>query len=453
MRKVLVLLLFLPAFSPTKASAGSLVIRPDSTLNLIDKGIIANKLVLVKDKLYTKDFRGALQLCREILTEDKNNATAHYRMAEGYYELHTFAPGLESLNKALAADPKVSKESEYLKAKLLHKLGNLAEAKEAITRYKGGLSEKQIKEQEVDLYESYIVTALALTEKPVQVKINEMGENINSPQDDYAPIVSPDGKTLYFVSRKPSQINSGLAPDFKYYEDIYTSTRDESGNWQKGELMDGKVNTEEFDNVNFISKDGATMYLSYNIDGFTRSTDIAVAKMSKSGKWNMGKLIKSKKFPVNTSFFEACPTLPESMDQMIFISERQGGKGSSDMWKVTMSTGGAPSAIAVNLATVNTPYNETTPYITPDGKYLFFSSDGPGSMGGTDIFMSKFMEGNWSAPVNVGYPINSTDNDTHFKLSPDGKKAYMASIRKDGTGGIDVYEVDLNGFDLFGLIK
>jgi len=454
MRKYLVLLLILAAFSPSKASSSmAVMVRPDSTLNLIDKGIIANKLVMVRDKLLLRDYRGALQLCREILTEDKNNATAHYRMAEAYYELHEFPIAFESFNKAIASDAKVSKESEYLKAKLQTKLGNLTEAQEAITRYKGTLNEKQIKDQEVDLVEGYILTATELMKKPVEVKITEMGENVNSHQDDYAPIVSPDGKTLYYVSRRPSQVNSNLTPDFKYFEDIYTTTRDENGHWQKGELLDGKINTEEFDNVNFISKDGSIMYLTQNITGYTKSADIAVAKQSKSGKWNMGKPIKSKKFPVNTSYFDACPTLPETMDQMIFISERQpGGKGSSDLWKVTM-TNNSPSAVAVNLGSLNTAYNETTPYITPDGLYLFFSSDGPGSMGGTDIFVSKFVNGSWSAPVNLGYPINSSDNDTHFKLSPDGKKAYFASIRKEGTGGIDIYEIDLGNYNVLELVK
>lgn len=453
MRKYLVLLLILAAFSPARAHDVTFVhVRPDSTLNLIDKGIIANKLIMVRDKLLVKDFRGALQLCREILTEDKNNATAHYRMAEGYYELHEYVAGFESLTKALASDNKVNKESEYLKAKLQLKLGNLTEAQEALTRYKGTLNEKQIKEQEVDLVEGYILTAQELMKNPLPVKITEMGENINSHQDDYAPIVSPDGKILYYASRRPSQVNSNLTPDFKYFEDIYFTIRDENGHWQKGELLDGKINTEEFDNMNFISKDGTTMYLTQNITGYTKSADISIAKQSKSGKWNMGKPIKSKKFPVNTSYFEACPTLPETMDQMIFISERQGGKGSSDLWKITMNNN-TPASVAVNLGSINTAYNETTPYITPDGLYLFFSSDGPGSMGGTDIFVSKFVNGSWSAPVNMGYPINSTDNDTHFKLSPDGKKAYFASIRKEGTGGIDVYEVDLGSFDYKTVVK
>lgn len=455
MRRYLVLLLVLTVFSPVLTRAeghwtpGN---GPDSTLNLIDKAAIASKLVTVRDKMLLKDYRGALQLCREILTDDRNNATAHYRMAEGFYELHEYTAGMESLNKALASDPKVNKEADYLMAKLHLRLNNLKEAQEALNRYKATITEKQYKDNEVNLFEGYVLTATELMQKPVAVKVTEMGENINSPHDDYAPIMSPDGKIFYFVSRRPSQNNSNLTPDFKYFEDIYTSTRDESGNWQKGELLEGKINTEEFDNVNFISKDGTTMYITQNILRVTKSADIAIAKQSKSGKWNMGKVIKSKKFPVNTSYFEACPTLPETMDQMIFISERQGGKGSSDLWKVSMNNG-APTAIAVNLATLNTPYNETTPYITGDGLYLFFSSDGPGSMGGTDIFVSKFEGGNWSAPVNLGYPINSTDNDTHFKLSPDGTKAYISSIRKEGTGGMDIYEIDLTGFDWKSLFK
>ena len=424
--------------------------NPDSTLNLIDKTLIANKLILVKDKIYAHDYRGALQLCREVLVDDKNNALAEYRMAECYVEIFDYNAGLDAHAKDIAADPKVSKEADLLLARLAHRAGKLDVAKEAIARYKATLSEKEIKDFEIDLMEQQILTAIELLKSPVNATVTEMGENINSHQDDYSPLISPDGKIFYLCSRRPSSTGSNVAGDFKYYEDIYTSTRDESGNWQKVEVLDGKINTDEFDNCNYISKEGNVMYLTYNVHNFTKSSDIAIAKMSKTGKWNLGKPIKSKL--VTTSFFEACPTLPDAMDQMAYITEKPGGKGGSDLWKVGMNNG-TPQGEPVNLNTLNTPYNETTPCFSPDGLYMFFSSEGHGSMGGYDIFISKFREGNWTTPVNLGSPINSVDDDTHFKISPDGKKGYFSSIRKDGTGARDIYEVDLSGLDLYGLVK
>lgn len=424
---------------------------PDSTLNIIDKTLIANKLVTVKDKILDRDYRVALQLCREILVDDKNNATAHYRMAECYIEIYDYAQGLDAHAKAIAADPKVSKDADLLLARLAHRSGKLDVAKEAIARYKLTLSEKEIKDLEVDLMEQQILTAIELTQKPVNAKVTEMGENINSHQDDYSPLISPDGKTFFLCSRRASSTGSAVClADHKYYEDIYTSVRDESGNWQKAEVLDGKINTDEFDNCNYINNEGNIMYLTYNVHNFTKSSDIAIAKKSKSGTWNLGKPIKSK--AVNTSFFEACPTLPDAMDQMSFITERPGGKGGSDLWKVGMRNG-SPLGEPVNLGSLNTAYNETTPCFSPDGLYMFFSSEGHGSMGGYDVFISKFVQGAWSTPINLGYPINSVDDDTHFKISPDGKKAYFSSIRKDGTGARDIYEVDLSSLDLYGLVK
>lgn len=416
---------------------------PDSTLNLIDKGIIANKLIQVRDKYIAGDYRGALQLSREVLTEDKDNATAHYRMAECYLKINEYGLGMVSLEKALASNPKINKESDYLMAMLAHRLGQLDKAKEALARLKPTLTEKELIDMEIDLMEQQIQTAIEKMKNPVNVTIKEMGENINGHQDDYSPLLSPDGKVFYFVSRRPSSTGSNVAGDYKYYEDIYTSVVDESGNWQKAEKLDAKVNTDEFDNLNYISKDGNIMYLTYNIEGFTKSSDLAVAKMSRSGKWNMGKLLKK----ANSTYFDACPTLPDAMDQMYFVSERPGGKGSSDMWKVTMSNGNVVG-VPVNVSSLNTPYNETTPYISADGMTMFFSSEGHGSMGGYDIFMSRFQEGSWSTPINLGYPINTVDDETHFKISADGKKAYFSSIRKDGSGGRDIYELDLSNFDL-----
>ncbi|HYG51915.1 MAG TPA: tetratricopeptide repeat protein [Flavobacteriales bacterium] len=439
-------------FFAVAVSKANVVSRPDSTLNLLDKGLIMNKLIQVKDKIDLRDYRGALQMCREILTEDKNNATAHYRMAECYLEIFEYDLGLDAYSKAIAADPGVNKDADYLFAKLAHRAGKLEQALEAVTRYKATLNEKEIKQYEVDLNEQQIKTAMELVKKPVNAKPVEMGENINSHQDDYSPMLSPDGKTFYLCSRRPSSTGSNLAGDYKYFEDIYTSTVDENGSWQKAEPLDGKVNTDEFDNCNYISKDGTIMYVTYNVDKFTKSSDIAIAKMSKSGKWNLGKPIKSKE--VNTTYFDACPTLPDAMDQMVFISDRLGGSatGTSDLWKITMNNGAA-IGVPVNLSSLNTVYNETTPCLTGDGLYMFFSSEGHGSMGGYDIFITKFVEGNWSTPVNLGYPINSVDDDTHFKLSPDGKKGYFSSIRRDGTGARDIYEVDLTSYDVFSLVK
>jgi tetratricopeptide (TPR) repeat protein len=426
-------------------------INPDSSLNIIQKGLIANKLLLVKDNIIKSNYRNALSLCREILVDDKDNAMAHYRMAECYLKIFEYETGLLSHAKALASDPKVSKESDLLLAYLSHRAGKLELAKEAILRYKATLNEKEIVDQEVDLTEMQISTAVELMKNPVNAKVVEMGENINSHQDDYSPLISPDGKTFYLCSRRPSSTGSEVNQfDFKYFEDIYTSTRDESGNWQKAEVLDGKINTDEFDNCNYLNKEGDIMYLTYNVTNFTKSSDIAIAKMSKSGKWNLGKPIKSKL--VNTTFFEACPTLPDAMDQMVFITERPGGSGGSDLWKVGMRSG-TPIGKPVNLSSLNTKYNETTPCFSGDGLFMFFSSEGHGSMGGYDIFISKFVQGTWSTPVNLGYPINSVDDDTHFKISPDGKKAYFSSIRKDGSGARDIYEVDLSNLDLYGLIK
>lgn len=450
MKKFLLVVVVLLIGGPVFSSANN----PDSTLNLLDKGVIANKLILVKDKMNVKDYRGAIQLCREILVDDKNNATTHYRMAECYYEIYDYKDALESHSKAIASNPKVSKDSDYLLAKIQHKLGVLDKALENLLKYKAKLNEKEIKTEEVDLNEQQIRTALEIMKKPVGVKIAEMGENVNSHQDDYSPILSADGKTLFLCSRRPNSTGSEVNVDFKYFEDIYVCVRDESGNWQQAEVLDGKINTIGMDNCSYLSKDGTVMYLTYNlsaVDGFNKSSDIAIAKLSKSGKWNMGKLIKKLN---NKTYFDACATLNAEMDQIVFISDRPGGAatGTSDLWKCGMK-GGNPTGAPITIPSLNTIYNETTPHMTADGKYLFFSSEGHGSMGGYDIFVSKFVEGNWSTPVNLGYPINSVDDDTHFSLSPDGKKAYFSSIRKDGTGGRDIYEVDLGSFDLFGLIK
>ena len=136
---------------------------------------------------------------------------------------------------------------------------------------------------------------------------------------------------------------------------------------------------------------------------------------------------------------------------MYFVSERLGGEGKSDIW-VTHKAGKTSWSKPENLGPIiNTPYNETTVQITPDEKYMFFSSKGHAGMGGYDIYYSKNVDGVWSTPKNLGYPINSVSDETHFKYYPKYAKAYYSKVSLKGDGGQglrDIFEADMTDFNL-----
>jgi hypothetical protein len=154
---------------------------------------------------------------------------------------------------------------------------------------------------------------------------------------------------------------------------------------------------------------------------------------------------------INTLYFEISPSCTADGNTMYFVSERAGGEGKSDIWvtrKISRNGWGKPKNLG---PIINTPYNETTVFITPDEKYLFFSSTGHAGMGGYDIYYSKNVEGAWSDPKNIGFPINTVSDETHFQYYPSLGKAYYSKISQEGDGGQgmrDIFEIDLADFKL-----
>ena len=151
-------------------------------------------------------------------------------------------------------------------------------------------------------------------------------------------------------------------------------------------------------------------------------------------------------YEVITEFGETSACFSPDGNTLYFVSDRPGGKGGKDIW---MSKKDAKDKFseARNLgSTINTPYNEETVFIHPDGRTLYFSSKGHNSMGGYDVFVSHLNEaGIWSEPENLGTPINSPDDDMCFVISASGRFGYLSSARPDGLGGFDIYKLTFLG--------
>lgn len=440
MHKLLLLIgvLFLTGL---QVRGATVAMKPDTSLSIIDKSVIAAKMVDAKNKQYSGDYRGAMNTYREVIADDKTNAMAHYRIAECHYELMNWSLAKDYLDKAIALDAKVSPEADYLYGKIFHRMENIDEAATKFESFKSTVKPEDLKKWDIDYYLSQLKNAKELMAKPIDVTVKNFGPHMNSKHDDYSPISSPDGKTIYFTSRRPG--TGGMhAEDNAYFEDIYFCKLNEDGSWSEAEPVDGKLNSDEYDNCSHLSADGTTMYITQNISRYTKGSDIAIAKMAKSGKWNMAKLMPKG---VNTSYFEACPTLSPDEKTMYFVSERNGEKFGSDIFKTTKT--GSKWSAPIPVTNLNTEENETTVWLHPSGKWLFFSSKGHNSMGGYDIFVSEWQGTNWGAPRNMGYPINTVNDDTHFRISPDGKFAFISSMRPGGVGDRDIYMIDLSSID------
>lgn len=431
---------------------------PDSTSTMFEKGT-AQYFISEGRRLFGEEqYQYALVKFREALSKDANNASALYWVGECHLALGNYEKAIENAEKALEIDTAVYIESAFLLGVCYHRLGELDKAIAHYSKLFSLISEPRLKELRVQFRIDECNRAKEMIGKPVSVVITAMDMNVNSPFDDYAPVLSPDGKSFYFVSRRADNLGGGVSPgDKRYFEDIYVSVWSDSLNaWTEGSNSDEivkRLNSYGFDAINYISPDGKTLYLTINTMGLdapkpkTKHSDIFISKINNKGGWNTPRPIVK---PIQTVYFEAASTFTEDGKIMYFISERLGGEGMADIWMSTKD--GNAWGKPVNLGNViNTPYQETTVFVSPDNKYLFFSSTGHPGMGGYDIYVSVNSNGVWGTPVNLGYPINTVADDLHFAYYPNLKRAYystMTNSQNKGIGARDIFMIDLTNYTM-----
>ena len=397
--------------------------------------------------------RESLNIYRELLKDYTNDAMVNYRIGECHYRLDNFDLAVEYFQNAQRINDKIDKDLYFSLAQAYHRNNQLDESLAAYNKYNSIASKKDRKFHQITNRISQLDYAKKMIASPVNVKIENLGNAINSRGGDYAPSISADGKTMIFTSRRSDTKGGEVdkAGDFKYFEDIYISLWDSiDNNWGKARPIEGNLNTEGHDASLSISPDGNSIYI-YRNDGGAFIGDIFVSKKSlSSGSWGLPVPIEK---PINTSYFESSACLSADGNKLYFVSEREGKKsgaqGKGDIYvseRLTRTTWGEPKNLG---PLINTPEDEISVFIHPDGKTLFFSSKGHLSIGGLDIFMSKLQEdGTWSKPENLGYPINTIDDDVHFILSLDGKTAYYSAVKSDGLGERDIYKIDLSQYPI-----
>jgi Tol biopolymer transport system component len=200
-----------------------------------------------------------------------------------------------------------------------------------------------------------------------------------------------------------------------------------------------------------MSDDGAYGVMTLNtttldIKKTTNGSDLCEIKLNSKGLYNKPKPISNKS--INTSFFEGAATLTADGNTMYFVTDRKGDKSSTDIY-VVQKVGKSWGEAEPLPFHINTTGRETTPYITPDGKYLFFSSDGHIGMGGLDIYVCENKGKEWGDPVNLGLGINTVNNDSHFVYSEGSKLGYISGIEVVGNkSSLDIYQMDLTDFTI-----
>ncbi len=304
-------------------------------------------------------------------------------------------------------------------------------------------TKKEVKEQELKVISHFIETAQngkELVVNPVEgVTIINMGSEINSEYEDIAPLITADENTMIFTSRRENTTGGKIHHDGKYMEDIYIAHKKSDGKWSKAQKISNKINTEDQDAAVAISPDGQSLLLYRNNHHGTG--DLYYSSLERYG-WTTPEKLEGG---VNTRHWENSASISLDKKTIIFTSNRPGGKGGEDLYTAHRLENGTWSEAQILGDNINTEWDEDAPFLHPDGKHLYFSSKGHNSMGGYDIFRSEWDEEakEWGKPKNMGYPINSPENDIFFVWSPDGTRAYFSSHHEDSYGDQDIYMMTL----------
>ncbi|MGE0560881.1 MAG: OmpA family protein [Flavobacteriales bacterium] len=280
-----------------------------------------------------------------------------------------------------------------------------------------------------------------LVAKPVRAFIDNFGNVVNSKYPEYGAIISADESVMMFTSRRNTTTGGGIAEGLnEYYEDIYITNKVD-GKWTAPANMGTNVNSNEHDATVAVAPDAQSMiiYKDDKGDGNLYETKLVGATWSKPVKMN--KYINSKYHESSASYSNDAKTL-------YFVSNKPGGFGEHDIYYTKWDPIKKDWGEAVNVgAVINTKHNEESVVIHPDGKTIYFSSQGHETMGGYDIFMSKLQDDGvtWGKPENIGYPINSVDDDVFFVINASGRRGYYSSFKADGYGEKDIYMITFLG--------
>lgn len=327
-------------------------------------------------------------------------------------------------------------EALFHYARARHRNMHFTQAIDTYMRYID-VGKRKVDDDEVLRHIEIARRAMAAIANPVDVRITNVGPSINTSAPEYVPVITPDNSTMYFTSRREDSTGGLLDPDGKYFEDVYRS-RKIGQEWSTAENIGRPINSETHDATVSISADGSTMII-YRTNQNLTGGDLYLTRLEK-GQWSTPEKLPAS---VNTPYQEASATLSPDKTTLIFSSNRPGGYGGKDLYRVRRLPNGEWS-LPKNLGPViNTPFDEDAPHLDVDGRTLYFASKGHTTIGGYDIFRSTLTgRDTWTTPENLGYPVNTVDDDLYLSLDAGGRTGYFSSARPGGFGNQDIYSVE-----------
>ncbi len=424
-------------------AAQSEVRVPHRSLKVKREGFLDAYQNLMDGDKWAKRGKGAIPKALEyylkVYEYNKDCPELNYKIALCYLRSDKKSKSLDFLNAAYQKKPLVAKDILYLLGRAYQFNLDFDKAIEQYNAFYNSLKnrDKRRLSEMVNKNIEECKSGKELLSKPKRTAIKNIGESINSIYDDYNALLLGGDSVMFFTSRRPARKKE--RPDrvnYMFDEDIYIA-HCKAGDWQNAEyLEDGDLNTKHNEAIVWTSEDGKTRYL---YDGFRKNGDILVTTYIK-GKWKHPRKMKGK---LNTSSSETSMSITKDGNTIYYVSndskDNLGGKDIYYSFRKQNGKWGKPQNVG---SVINTMYDEESVYVKPDGKVMFFSSKGHNSMGGYDIFRSeKDGGGNWTKPENIGYPVNTPDDELFYRPSNNEKVAYFSAKRPDTKGNYDIYKV------------
>jgi hypothetical protein len=416
-------------------------------LLLLSSGFAQSKADKKKIKSLSKDISAAISAgdyatvwtaSRQLLVLSPSDENAGLSGAAASFKLNYPVDSLALLGQNLSVSAHA--DCKYYLARLKHRQHKTDEAVKLLDELQNvPLKSRTIPDAEIARIKNYCANAKNYVSKPHLSAIRNLGPNVNSRYDDYVPVPTPDETALYFTSKRAGSTGNQVNGDNKFFEDIYVSYK-EKGSWKPAQNAGFPLNTETNDACVAISPDGHNMII-YRTSADGLSGDLYQSRLGKNDSWS--KPVKMAGV-INSEFIETSACFSNDSSEIFFSSDRPGGLGGKDIYRIKKVPDGHWSA-PLNLGpSVNTALDDDSPYLHVDGVTLFFSSKGHSSMGEYDIFKSVWNKetNTFSDAENLGYPLNDVDNDIFFTMTADGKRGYYSSVKEKSLGGEDIYEID-----------
>lgn len=383
-----------------------------------------------------ENYRAALPFYEKVLAKEPNNETALFRAGVSYMAFDK-EKASDYIYKAQKLKPKVSKDVEYWLGRVDHINYRFDDAMTHFKAYDATLKKKKDpRKAEVAMLMQQTRNAKELFNRPKDVFVKNLGPTINTQFSEHSPVITSDDTYLLFTSRGENTTGGQTARDGEYFEDIFEAKRIGPDEWEQPRSLSSSLNGKGHD-ASIQTYDNDTKMLMYRQD---ENGDIFYSEKT-NGNWGAPKKLNSN---INTKAYEGDAFITPDGRTLYFTTSHYSEAGDLDIYVSKRSEGGdweKPTSLGT---TVNTPYDDNSPYLAADGKTMYFSSRGHNTMGGYDIFVTKYdsIARKWSKPENMGYPINTPDDDIYYRLSPDGSYAYLSSYRIGGYGEKDIYTIN-----------